>query len=105
PSTWGTRARHEPGTVYEYNDTRVNLLALAATAVWRRPLPAVLAEHVMGPIGASSTWQWHGYENSWITLDGQRVQAVSGGSHWGGGLFIHAYDLARFGLLTLRGGR
>ena len=33
-STWGTRARHEPGTVYEYNDTRVNLLALAATSVW-----------------------------------------------------------------------
>jgi len=105
PSTWLTRPRREPGTVYEYNDTRVNLLALAATAVWRKPLPVVLHEQVMGPIGASSTWQWHGYENSWINLNGQQVQAVSGGSHWGGGLFIHAYDLARFGLLTLRGGR
>ena len=63
-STWGTRPRNEPGTepgtAYEYNDTRVNLLALAATAVWRRPLPEVLREHIMDPIGASSTWGWHG---------------------------------------------
>ena len=51
PSTWGTRPRNEPGTAYEYNDTRVNLLALAATAVWRRPLPEVLREYVMDPIG------------------------------------------------------
>ncbi|MCA1789771.1 MAG: serine hydrolase [Thioalkalivibrio sp.] len=104
-STWLTRDRREPGTVYEYNDTRVNLLALAATAVWREPLPVVLHEHVMHPIGASSTWQWHGYENSWITLNGLRVQAVSGGSHWGGGMFINAYDQARLGLLTLHEGR
>ncbi len=104
PSTWLTRPRREPGTVYEYNDTRVNLLALAATAVWRRPLPEVLDEHVMTPIGASRTWQWLGYDNSWITLNGHRVQVVSGGSHWGGGMFINAYDLARLGLLTLRGG-
>lgn len=104
PSSWLTRPRREPGTVYEYNDTRVNLLALAATAVWRRPLPEVLDEHVMTPIGASRTWQWLGYDNSWITLNGHRVQVVSGGSHWGGGMFINAYDLARLGLLTLRGG-
>ena len=70
-SSWGTRPRNEPGTVYEYNDTRVNLLALAATAVWRRPLPEVPREHVMDPIGASTTWGWYGYDNSWITLDGR----------------------------------
>jgi CubicO group peptidase (beta-lactamase class C family) len=29
---------------------------------------------------------------------------VSGGGHFGGGLFINAYDMARFGLLTLRKG-
>lgn len=103
-STWGTRPRIEPGTVFEYNDTRVNLLALAATSVWRRPLPAVLREYVMDPIGASPTWRWHGYDNSWITLDGRQVQAVSGGGHWGGGMFISAYDQARFGLLTLHEG-
>jgi CubicO group peptidase (beta-lactamase class C family) len=100
-----TRARHEPGTRYQYNDVRVNLLALAATSVWRRPLPQVLREHVMDPIGASPTWRWYGYENSWILVDGQPVQSVSGGGHWGGGMFISARDQARFGYLTLRRGR
>jgi CubicO group peptidase (beta-lactamase class C family) len=105
PSTWLTRERREPGTVYEYNDTRVNLLALAATAVWRKPLPEVLHEHIMQPIGASTTWQWHGYDNSWVILNGLQMQAVSGGSHWGGGMFINAYDQGRLGLLTLHEGR
>jgi len=30
---------------------------------------------------------------------------VSGGGHWGGGMFISAHDQARFGLLTLRRGQ
>jgi CubicO group peptidase (beta-lactamase class C family) len=105
PDTWGTRERHEPGTVYEYNDVRVNLLALASLNVWRTPLPVVLREHLMDPIGASPTWRWTGYETSWIRLDGAPVQSVSGGAHWGGGMFISALDLARFGLLHLRDGR
>jgi CubicO group peptidase (beta-lactamase class C family) len=104
PSTWGTRARIEPGTAFEYNDTRVNLLALVATSVWRRPLPEILRDNVMDPIGASPTWRWHGYDNSWITLDGRPAQSVSGGSHWGGGMLINAYDQARFGLLTMHKG-
>ena len=103
-STWGTRPRNEPGTVYEYNDTRVNLLALAATAVWRRPLPEVLREYVMDPIGASSTWAWHGYENSWVHFDGRMIQSPSGGAHWGGGMILSAYDQARFGLFTMHRG-
>jgi CubicO group peptidase (beta-lactamase class C family) len=105
PSTWWTRARRAPGEAYEYNDTRVNLLALAALNVWRRPLPEVLRELVMDPIGASPTWRWYGYDNSWVVLDGQRVQSVSGGGHWGGGMFISARDQARFGLFTLRNGK
>ncbi len=105
PATWMNRPRQAPGTVYEYNDVRVNVLALAALNVWRRPLPQVLREHVMDPIGASPTWRWHGYENSWVSLDGQMMQSVSGGGHWGGGMFISALDQARFGLLTLRRGR
>lgn len=103
-STWTTRARNAPGSVYEYNDVRVNVLALAATNIWRRPLPEVLDELVMSPIGASRTWRWNGYDNAWITLDGRPVQAVSGGGHWGGGMFINAWDMARFGLLTQRRG-
>jgi CubicO group peptidase (beta-lactamase class C family) len=105
PSEWLTRARNKPGTVYKYNDVRVNALALAALQVWRRPLPQVLNETIMDPIGASNTWRWFGYDNSWVVLDGQVVQSVSGGGHWGGGMFIHAHDMARFGYLTLRRGK
>lgn len=103
--TWLTRERHEPGTVYKYNDTRVNVLALALLNVWRKPLPVVFKEKVMDKIGASPTWRWTGYENSFVIIDGQIMQSVSGGSHWGGGLFISAFDQARFGYLTLRNGQ
>jgi len=104
PAEWRTRKRARPGTTYEYNDVRVNVLALAATNVWRRPLPEVLRDDIMDPIGASASWRWFGYDNAWITLDGRPVQVVSGGGHWGGGMFINAWDMARFGLLTLRRG-
>nr|WP_310586500.1 serine hydrolase [Runella sp.] len=103
-ATWLTRPRNAPGSVYEYNDVRVNALALAATSVWRKPLPQVLKENIMDPIGASTTWRWTGYRNAWIVLDGQPMQSVSGGGHWGGGMFINAFDMARFGLLTLQRG-
>jgi len=99
------RPRNAPGTVYTYNDVRVNLLAYATLQVLRRPLPDFLREHLMEPIGASPTWRWHGYETSWIELDGRQVQSVSGGGHWGGGMFISAMDMARFGYLTLRQGQ
>jgi len=104
-NTWLTRPRVEPGAAYEYNDVRVNALALAALQVWRQPLPEVMRERIMDPIGASNTWRWYGYDNSWIVLDGRVVQSVSGGGHWGGGLFINSVDMARFGLLTLRRGK
>jgi hypothetical protein len=100
-SKWLNRPRNKAGSVYEYNDVRVNALALAATSVWRKPLPQVLKENIMDAIGASNTWRWTGYRNAWIVLDGQPVQSVSGGGHWGGGMFINAFDMARFGLLTL----
>jgi CubicO group peptidase (beta-lactamase class C family) len=98
------REQREPGSSYEYNDTRVNVLALALLNVWRKPLPQVLKEKIMDPIGASPTWRWTGYENSFVVLDGQIIQSVSGGSHWGGGMMLSAWDQARFGYLTLRNG-
>lgn len=104
PADHPNRPMHPPGTYFKYNDVRVNLLALCALHVWRRPLPQVLREEIMDPIGASSTWRWHGYENSWVEIDGAHVQSVSGGGHFGGGLFISAWDLARFGYLFLRQG-
>lgn len=105
PESQRTRERAKPGTTWKYNDTRVNALALAALNVWRRPLPQVLKEYVMDPIGASNTWRWFGYDNSFVVLDGAVMQSVSGGGHYGGGMWIDAYDMARFGLLTARGGR
>lgn len=105
PEDWPKVPRTPPGAVHEYNDVRINLLALATLHALRRPLPEVLRQQLMDPIGASPTWRWHGYHNSWVDLDGQRLQSVSGGGHWGGGLFISAWDLARFGYLHLRDGR
>ena len=105
PLEWINRKHNEPGTVYKYNDTRVNALALAATAVWHKSLPEVLREKIMEPIGASNQWHWTGYRNSWIVMDGKLIQSVSGGGHFGGGLFISAMDMARFGWLTYNKGK
>ena len=102
---WKNRKLTEPGTVFEYNDVRVNLLAYSLLQVWRKPLPMVLKEKVMDPIGASTTWRWYGYENSFVNIDGLMMQSVSGGGHHGGGIFISAVDQARFGLLFLRNGK
>ena len=105
PDDWANRKLYESGTHFKYNDVRVNVMALAALQVWRKSLPDVLREEVMDPIGASSTWRWYGYDNSWVEVDGKKVQSVSGGGHWGGGMFINSYDMARFGYLFLRNGR
>ena len=102
---WKRRPLLEPGTSFEYNDVRVNLLAYSLLQVWRKPLPQVLKEKIMDPIGASTTWRWYGYDNSFVTIDGLMMQSVSGGGHFGGGLFINSYDHARFGLLFCRNGK
>lgn len=102
---WKLRELRAPGTVFEYNDVRVNLLAYSLLQVWRKPLPQILKEKVMDPIGASTTWRWFGYDNSFVTVDGLQVQSVSGGGHSGGGLFINTEDHARFGLLFLNDGK
>jgi CubicO group peptidase (beta-lactamase class C family) len=94
-----------PGTVWEYNDVRVNRLALSLLRVWNRPLPEVLKQHIMDPIGASSTWEWHGYRTSTTRQGGRRIESVSGGGHWGGGVWASTRDHARFGYLLLRRGR
>jgi CubicO group peptidase (beta-lactamase class C family) len=93
-----------PGEHWEYNDVRVNRLGLALLRRFRRPLPDVFAERIMQPIGASSAWSWHGYRTSSVEIDGEVIESVSGGTHWGGGMLIHAEDQARLGLLMLRRG-
>ena len=98
------RALQAPGTYYEYNDVRINRLALSLMRVFGRPLPEVLKDELMDPIGASDTWRYLGYENSWVDVHGQLLQSVTGGTRWGGGIWINSFDHARFGLLLLRGG-
>jgi CubicO group peptidase (beta-lactamase class C family) len=100
-----TREFLEPGTNFEYNDVRVNLLAYSLLKVWKKPLPVILKEKIMDPIGASDSWNWYGYENSKVDIDGSMIESVSGGGHFGGGLFINTQDHARFGLLFLRNGK
>ena len=45
------------------------------------------------------------YANSYFTLDGKRMASVSGGTRWGGGVWVSTYDMARFGLLWLHRGK
>ena len=102
---WKNRILKKPGTFMEYNDVRVNVLSYALLNVWRKPLPQVLKDDIMDKIDASTTWRWFGYDNAWTTIDGIRMKSVTGGGHSGGGLFISAEDMARFGLLFLNNGK
>jgi CubicO group peptidase (beta-lactamase class C family) len=101
----GERELREPGTHWEYNDVRINRLSLSLLRVLGEPLPEVLRESIMDPVGASANWEWHGYRNSTVEVGGRRIESVSGGGHWGGGLWIPTRDLARVGLLALARGR
>jgi CubicO group peptidase (beta-lactamase class C family) len=98
------RTFQQPGTFYEYNDVRINRFALSLLRVFGKPVPQVFEEEVMNPIGASNTWKWVPYHNSYVELDGKMVASVSGGTRWGGGMWINSWDMARFGYLWLRGG-
>ncbi len=93
-----------PGSFWEYNDIRVNRFSLALLRLFEEPLPNVLKREVMDPIGASDNWEWHGYETSWVDVNGEKMQSVSGGTHWGGGLWISTRDHARVGSLYLGDG-
>lgn len=99
------REIRDPGTYYEYNDVRINRLALSLARVFGKGLPEVLRANIMDKIGASNEWRWQGYgPKSTVEIDGRPVESVSGGTRWGGGLWINSQDLARFGLLILNKG-
>lgn len=99
------RELQTPGSFYEYNDVRVNRLGLSLLRVFRKPVPEVFRDEVMNLIGASNGWKWVPYHNSYVEIDGRRMASVSGGTRWGGGVWIDSWDMARFGYLWLRGGR
>ena len=98
------RPLQTPGRYWEYNDVRVNRLSLALLHRFGRALPEVFAERIMRPIGASNDWRWRGYRNSTVEVAGAKIESVSGGGHWGGGVFIHAEDQALIGQLMLQDG-
>jgi CubicO group peptidase (beta-lactamase class C family) len=98
------REIHDPGTFYEYNDARINRFSLSLLRLFGTGVPDVLKTAIMDPIGASHTWQWVPYANSTVEVGGRKIGSVSGGTRWGGGLWIDSEDLARFGLLVLNHG-
>ena len=99
------RPLQNPGSYWEYNDVRINQLALALLHLFRRPLPEVFRQTIAQPVGASDTWRWEGYGNSWVVIDGQQMQSVPGGTHWGAGVSISTFDQALIGQMLLDGGR
>jgi len=99
------RERQRPGSYYEYNDVRINRLGLSLLRTFKKPVPEVFRDEIMDPIGASNAWKWVPYHNSYVDIDGRRMASISGGTRWGGGVWIHSWDMARFGYLWLRGGK
>ena len=101
----GARPLQTPGTYWEYNDVRINQLALALLHLFKRPLPEVFEELILKPLGGGSGFAWRGYDDAWLELPGRgRVQSVPGGTHWGAGVSISARDQARIGQLVLSSG-
>jgi CubicO group peptidase (beta-lactamase class C family) len=99
------RELRRPGSYYEYNDVRINRLGLSLLRTFKDSVPDVFRREVMDVIGASNTWRWIPYHNSFVDVDGRKLASVSGGTRWGGGVWINAQDMARFGYLWLRGGK
>lgn len=102
----GTRPLQPPGSYWEYNDVRINQLALALLHLFQRPLPEVFLAELLRPLGGGEGFAWRGYDDAWVTLaDGRRLQSVPGGTHWGAGVSISARDQALIGQLMLGGGQ
>jgi len=104
------RPLQAPGTYWEYNDVRINQLALALLHSFKQPLPEVFLETILQPLGGGDGFRWEGYDDAWTEIIDnagvkRKMQSVPGGTHWGGGVSISARDQARVGQLVLNGGR
>jgi CubicO group peptidase (beta-lactamase class C family) len=99
------RPLQTPGSFWEYNDVRINQLALALLHLFGEPLPEVFEQSIMAPIGASQDWRWQPYDHGWVEVRGRRMPSVPGGSHWGGGVSIGCEDQALIAQLMLQHGR
>lgn len=99
------RPLETPGRFWEYNDVRINQLALALLYLFEEPLPDVFARAIMTPIGASRHWSWRPYDHAWVEVGARLMPSVPGGSHWGGGVSISCEDQALIGKLMLANGQ
>ncbi len=98
------RPLQAPGSYWEYNDVRINQLALALLHLFRQPLAQVFDEDIRQQLGASDVFCWEPYDDAWVVVEGRHLPSVPGGTHWGGGVSISARDQARIGQLLLRDG-
>ena len=95
------RPLQAPGSYWEYNDVRINQLSLALLHLFKQPLTEVFEQAIRKPLGCRDAFAWEPYDDAWVTLAGQRLPSVPGGSHWGGGVRVSANDQARIGQLLL----
>lgn len=98
------RPLQPPGSYWEYNDIRINQLALALLHLFREPLESVFLNELLRPLGGGDGCAWEPYDDAWVTIDGRRLPSVPGGTHWGGGVRIAARDQERIGQLLLDDG-
>lgn len=104
PPKGSYRALQAPGAHWEFNDVRVNVLALALTKLYGRSLDAVFRERILAPIGSEHPAIWNGFDDAVTAINGVPVPVVSGGAHWGGGLVLSTLDLGRLAQLYLKRG-
>ena len=96
------RELKRPGTFYEYNDVRINRFGQSLLRAWGESVPDVFRREVMDVIGASNTWRWIPYHNSYVTVNGKQVASVSGGTRWGGGVWIRSRGRRFLRVRTMR---
>ena len=96
-----------PGSYWEYNDVRINQLALRAAAPRSAGrCPRCFSTQVLRPLGGGDGFAWRRLRRRLDRAAGRRPRAVGAGRHRTGarGVSISARDQARIGQLLLDGG-
>ena len=93
------RELQEPGSYWEYNDVRVNLLSLCLLHIFKTPLPEILKTRIMDPIGPQILGP-----GTDMKILSSKFLAIScnlyRAEHIGAEIHINTLDQARFGLMV-----